>query len=102
MFLKIARIKWLLTLLSVLMLGHAYTQDTTLVVSNTDSIPQKDSCEVKDATDYVRKWLKLKPKEQKPSSFFIAPVIGSTPSTGFLFGVALQGAFQLPNSKMSA
>ena len=40
----------------------------------------------KDLIDYVRQWLKWKPKtDDNKSSFFIAPVFGSTPSTGIPF-----------------
>jgi hypothetical protein len=70
---------------------------------NTDTLSLSDSCETKDATDYVRNWFNIKPKKkEKTSSIFLAPIIGSTPSTGFVFGVTLQGAFQLPGSKISA
>src|SRR4030095_16565493 len=41
-------------------------------------------------------------KKFKSASIFIAPVFGSSPSTGFLYGLTFQGAFQLPNCKMSA
>ena len=103
MLLNKVHIKCPLTFLSVLVMAGVEAQDTTLVVPGTDSIPQKQECRTLDATDYIRKWFKLKPKtNQNSSSFFIAPIIGSTPSTGFLFGVSMQGAFQLPESKMSA
>ncbi len=61
------------------------------------------SCRVMDAKDFIQKWFHRPPKS-KPSgsSFLITPVIGSTPSTGFLVGLALQGAAQFPGSNMSA
>jgi hypothetical protein len=75
--------------------GKIHAQDTAIVIT--------DPCKTKDLVDYFRQWLKIKPKAtEKNSSIFIAPVFGSTPSTGFVFGVTVQGAFQLPESKLSA
>lgn len=68
-----------------------------------DSVGQAKVCAPKDMIDYFRQWLKKKPKEStKTSSIFIAPVFGSTPSTGFIMGATIQGAFQLPESNISA
>jgi outer membrane protein assembly factor BamA len=68
---------------------------------NTDSI--KGPCEVKDATDYIKQWLHIKKKNtQKNTAIFAAPVLGSTPSTGFIYGLTLQGTFKLPKSNISA
>src|SRR5206468_8683669 len=67
-----------------------------------DSSSNKDS-ETKDVTDYLRQWFHMKPKTtQKESSFFIAPVVGSTPSTGVVVGIAMQSAFKLPAASLSA
>ncbi|MFL5741943.1 MAG: BamA/TamA family outer membrane protein [Flavisolibacter sp.] len=67
-----------------------------------DSTLNKD-CQTKDVTDYLRQWFHMKPKTtQKESSFFIAPVVGSTPSTGVVVGIALQSAFKLPSASLSA
>lgn len=68
-----------------------------------DSPVQKTACEPQDVTDYIKRWFHLKAKKkEKTSSIFLAPVFGSTPSTGFVYGVTVQGAFQLPASKLSA
>ena len=62
-------------------------QDSTAAGPHGDSVA---NCYTMDATDYIRKWFHLKNKpSENASSFFIAPVFGSTPSTGFLFGIAL-------------
>jgi hypothetical protein len=67
----------------------------------TDST--KGPCEVKDATDYIKQWLHIKKKNtQKNTAIFAAPVLGSTPSTGFIYGLTLQGTFKLPESNISA
>jgi hypothetical protein len=94
MLLKYAHIKYPVTFLCQLLLAGAYAQDTTRMVSNADSIPQQDSCVVKDATEYVRKWAEIKTERQSKAVIILySAVIGSTPSTGFLFGVALQALF---------
>src|SRR5215203_275263 len=99
--LKIAHITFLWMLLFFLFSQEISAQDTA--VFKVDSIAQPKACETLDATDYVRKWLHIKKtKAEKSSSFFVAPILGSTPSTGFLFGFTLQSAFQLPESNMSA
>src|SRR5689334_8909680 len=75
---------------------HLYAQDSLGVPINKD-------CQTKDVTEYLRLWFHMKPKDsQKESAFFIAPVVGSTPSTGFLVGLAVQGAFKLPSASLSS
>ena len=71
-------------LLSVVcMTARTTAQDTAI----------KKPCQPKDLVDYVRQLFKIKPKAtEKNSSFFIAPVFGSTPSTGFVYGITMQGA----------
>jgi outer membrane protein assembly factor BamA len=72
-------------------------------VAAQDSTNKEKPCEPKDLVDYARDLFNLKKKtKEKNSSFFIAPVFGSTPSTGFVYGITFQGAFELSNCKMSA
>ena len=79
---------------------YAQNRDTVATVQDTT---RKPGCEQKDMSDYLRQWFKMEPRAQnKTSSIFLVPVVGSTPSTGVLVGVTLQTAFQLPESKMSA
>jgi outer membrane protein assembly factor BamA len=99
---KIVQISSIALILLFLFTG-VKAQDTISAKLKADTVAQGQTCETLDATDYIRKWFHLKKKTtEKTSSFFIAPVFGSTPSTGFLFGIALSGAFQLPESNMSA
>jgi outer membrane protein assembly factor BamA len=80
---------------------HAQASDSTALP--TDSLFKKKPCEIKDASEYLREWLKMKPKANtKNSSMFFAPFVGSSPSTGFVVGATIQSAFQLPASSISA
>lgn len=68
-----------------------------------DTLKKDSVCEPKDMVDYIRQWFHIKAKEKKrTSSIFLAPVFGSSPSTGFVIGATVQGAFQLPGSRLSA
>ncbi|GAO41113.1 hypothetical protein FPE01S_01_01250 [Flavihumibacter petaseus NBRC 106054] len=61
------------------------------------------NCREMDLIDWIRKWFKItKPQKEKNSAFFIAPVFGSTPSNGFIFGATFQSAFRMKNSNLSA
>lgn len=63
----------------------------------------KDTCAPRDLADVARSLFNIsKPKKEKSSAIFVAPVFNSSPTTGFVFGVTGQGAFQSPGSKMSA
>src|SRR5690349_17546329 len=77
----------------------ATAQDSTIVLQTA---PENPPCQTKDMTDYVRKWFGLKEKPEKNTSIFFAPILGSTPSTGFIYGATIQGAFQMPECKLSA
>jgi outer membrane protein assembly factor BamA len=80
-----------------------YAQSVDSVRQQTDTAMLQKTCEPKDLVDYIRQWFNMKgPKKEKNSSIFIAPVFGSTPSTGFVYGVTVQGAFQMPESRISA
>src|SRR5215831_7328641 len=78
----------------------------SILFNSTTSFSQQipaDSCHKKDLTDWIRQWFHMQPKTKpKNSAFFIAPVFGSTPSTGGIFGVTAQTAFYMPESKLSA
>jgi len=90
-------------LISCILSLQAWGQDGSIGVKSVDSLLAGNECETKDATDYIRQWFHREPKTKMgTSSFFIAPVVGSSPSTGFVVGVTLQAAFQLPESKLSA
>lgn len=88
-------------LVLVLVCFPAFAQEAPLD-SLTLPADSTGRCRTKDVTDYVRQWLHLKGKKQeKKSSIFLAPVFGSSPSTGFVYGATLQGAFELAGSNFS-
>lgn len=75
--------------------SESLAQDSTAVKSDT-------SCVQRDITDVLREALKKPAKEKsaKSGSLLLVPVIGSNPATGFVFGVAGQYAFKMPEADL--
>ncbi len=62
-----------------------------------------DTCAPIDLADAFRKIMHItKEKKERNSAIFLAPVFNSSPTTGFVYGITGQGAFQRPGSKLSA
>lgn len=62
-----------------------------------------DTCAPKDLSDVARSLFHItKEKKEKSSAIFVAPVLNSSPTNGFVFGITGQGAFKSPGSRVSA
>jgi outer membrane protein assembly factor BamA len=92
----------------VLLLMLSYMIVHTARAQDKDTMQQKKECEPVDVGDILKRMLHAihinikEKKKEKTSAIFLAPVLGSSPSAGFIYGVTFQGAFQLPQSKLSA
>src|SRR5262245_50192724 len=84
---KLLRAQFLFTFCAL----YIYAQFTFAQESSDTS-----QCPTKDISDLIRKNKPGKQKAQKNYFIFVTPVIGSSPATGFIFGLAGQITFKGP------